>query len=228
MAKILIADDEELIRKLISDCLVKDGHTVFQANNGLDALNIFKKNRDISLCLLDIMMPEYDGWEVCRKIREISGVPIMLVSARSQDFDQILGFENGADEYVTKPFSLSDLSEKINSLLKRGAVQTPTGLKDTGKFEFNGLVLNTRSHEAFLNNREIDLTKKEFEILKMLFIADGNILNRIKLVNEIWGEDFLGDERTIDSHIVRLRAKLGNWGTENILTVYGLGYKLNV
>ena len=129
MAKILIADDEELIRRLISDCLIKEGHQVLEAEDGLQALSLFRQNTDISLCILDIMMPEIDGWEVCRKIRETSGVPVMLVSARSQDFDQIMGFESGADDYVTKPFSLAILSKRIDTLLQRGAVQRPQSLK---------------------------------------------------------------------------------------------------
>ncbi len=228
MAKILIADDEELIRKLLSDCLIKDDHTVFTCEDGDQALSVFKNNRDISLCLLDIMMPGIDGWELTKKIREISGVPIILISARGQDFDKILGFESGADDYVTKPFSLVDLFEKINRILKRGAVKVPTGLPDNGELVFKEMRLNTESHQTYLNGKRLDLTRKEFDILKALLIADGNILNRNDFVNKIWGEDFLGDERTVDSHIVRLRSKLGKWGTENIITIYGSGYKLNV
>ena len=121
MAKILVADDEQLIRKLINDCLSKSGHEILEAADGLEAINIFKKNKDIDMALLDIMMPEIDGWEVCRKIRETSGIPIVLVSARSQDFDQIMGFESGADDYVTKPFSLTVLTKRVDALLKRGA-----------------------------------------------------------------------------------------------------------
>ncbi len=228
MAKILVADDEELIRKLVCDCLTKEGHEIFSCENGDEALDTFKSNRDISLCLLDIMMPGLDGWELTRKIREISGVPIMLVSARSQDFDKIVGFESGADEYVTKPFSLTDLVSKIKILLKRGAVKAPTGLPDNGELFFNGLRLDTKSHSAYLNDNYIDLTRKEYGILKFLLIADGNILNRTDIINKIWGEEFYVDERTVDSHIVRLRIKLGDWGTENIQTVYGVGYRMNV
>ncbi len=228
MAKILIADDEELIRRLIAACLTREGHTVFSCENGEEALDTFKNNRDISLCLLDIMMPEIDGWELTKKIREISGVPIMLISARSQDFDKIMGFESGADEYITKPFSLTDLSEKVQFLLKQGAVKTPTGLEDTGELIFKELRLDTRSHLAYLNGEKVNLTPKEYDILKEFIISDGNILERYPLVNKLWGEDYLGDERTLDCHIVRLRSKLGKWGTENLLTVYGVGYKLNV
>ena len=125
MAKILVADDEELIRKLINDCLSKAGHEILEASDGLEALNIFRKNTDIDMALLDIMMPEIDGWEVCRKIRETSSIPVVLVSARSQDFDQIMGFESGADDYVTKPFSLTVLTKRVDALLKRGVAAPP-------------------------------------------------------------------------------------------------------
>lgn len=228
MAKILIADDEELIRKLIGDCLKKSGHTVLEAEDGEQAINLFKKNPDIKLALLDIMMPEIDGWQVCRKIRETSGIPVMLVSARSQDFDQIMGFESGADDYVTKPFSLAVLSRRIESLLQRGAVQTPTKQKeDDGKIIIDDLEVNVSAHEVTLNGERIDLTLKEFNILHKLCKSPGRVYSRDKLLDEIWGMDYDGDIRTVDSHVARLRTKLGNWGNKNILTVYGTGYKVN-
>lgn len=228
MAKILIADDEELIRKLIGDCLKKSGHTVLEAEDGEQAIKLFKKNPDIKLALLDIMMPEIDGWQVCRKIRETSGIPVMLVSARSQDFDQIMGFESGADDYVTKPFSLAVLSRRIDSLLQRGAVQTPTKQKeDDGKIIIADLEVNVSAHEVTLNGERIDLTLKEFNILHKLCKSPGRVYSRDKLLDEIWGMDYDGDIRTVDSHVARLRTKLGNWGNKNILTVYGTGYKVN-
>ncbi len=171
MAKILIADDEELIRRLLVDCLTKEGYEVFDCENGDEAFATFKNNRDIELCLLDIMMPGIDGWELTKKIREISGVPIMLISARSQDFDKILGFESGADEYITKPFSLTDFCNKVSNLLKRGAVKAPTGLKDNGELYFKGLRLDTHSRIAYLDNKEIVLRPKEFGILKAFLVA---------------------------------------------------------
>ncbi len=226
MAKILVADDEQLIRKLISDCLTKEGHEVLEVEDGLQALSVFRKNKDIKLCVLDIMMPEIDGWEVCRKIRETSGVPIMLVSARSQDFDQIMGFENGADDYVTKPFSLAILSRRINTLLQRGAVQTPTKPESDRVFEFEGLEVNNVSYEVRLNGRIIDFTLKEYEILKMFIQSPGRVYSREKILRKIWGEEFEGELRTVDSHIARIRTKLGDWGTQRLVTVYGTGYKL--
>jgi DNA-binding response OmpR family regulator len=172
MATILIADDEQLIRRLIGDQLVREGHTVLEAEDGLQAISLFKANRkEIKLCILDIMMPEMDGWEVCRKIREVSGVPVMLVSARSQDFDQIMGFESGADDYVTKPFSLAILSKRIETLLQRGETQQPTKPVKEEIYEFEGLVLDSESYEVTLNGEIVELTVKEFEILKLLIIS---------------------------------------------------------
>lgn len=227
MAKILIADDEELIRRLISDCLIKEGHQVLEAEDGLQALSLFRQNTDISLCILDIMMPEIDGWEVCRKIRETSGVPVMLVSARSQDFDQIMGFESGADDYVTKPFSLAILSKRIDTLLQRGAVQRPTKPEASAVYEVDGLTLDTASYEIRIDEDSIEFTNKEFDILRKLVGHPGRVYSRERLVKEIWGEEFEGEPRTVDSHIARIRTKLGDWGNKHLITVYGTGYKVD-
>lgn len=227
MAKILIADDEELIRKLISDCLTKNGHTVLEAQDGEEAIKIFESEEDIDLAMLDIMMPEVDGWQVCRKIRETSGIPVMLVSARSQDFDQIMGFESGADDYVTKPFSLAVLSRRVESLLQRGAVQIPKkDIVDDEYIEIENLLLKNNAHEVYIDGEIIELTLKEFKILYKLCKSPGRVYSRNKLLDEIWGIDYDGDIRTVDSHVARLRTKLGEWGNKNIITVYGTGYKL--
>ena len=225
MAKILVADDEELIRKLIGDCLKKNGHTVLEAENGKKAIEIFKKIPDIKLAMLDIMMPEIDGWQVCRKIRETSGIPVMLVSARSQDFDQIMGFESGADDYVTKPFSLAVLVRRIDALLQRGAVPILAKKKeDDSNIVINGLIVNPSAHDVTIGGESIELTLKEFNILHK---SPGIVYSRTKLLDEIWGMDYDGDIRTVDSHVARLRTKLGEWGNKNIVTVYGTGYKVN-
>ena len=227
MAKILIADDEELIRKLISDCLTKNGHTVLEAQDGEEAIKIFESEEDVDLAMLDIMMPEVDGWQVCRKIRETSGIPVMLVSARSQDFDQIMGFESGADDYVTKPFSLAVLSRRVESLLQRGAVQTPKkDIVDDEDIKIENLLLKKNAHEVYIDGEIIELTLKEFKILYKLCKSPGRVYSRNKLLDEIWGIDYHGDIRTVDSHVARLRTKLGEWGNKNIITVYGTGYKL--
>lgn len=227
MAKILIADDEELIRKLISDCLTKNGHTVLEAQDGEEAIKIFESEEDIDLAMLDIMMPEVDGWQVCRKIRETRGIPVMLVSARSQDFDQIMGFESGADDYVTKPFSLAVLSRRVESLLQRGAVQIPKkDFVDDEDIEIENLLLKNNAHEVYIDGEIIELTLKEFKILYKLCKSPGRVYSRNKILDEIWGIDYDGDIRTVDSHVARLRTKLGEWGNKNIITVYGTGYKL--
>ena len=226
MAKILIADDEHLIRKLIGDCLKKEGHIVLEAENGEIALRLFETNKDLELALLDIMMPEVDGWEVCRRIREKSDMPVILVSARSQDFDQIVGFEAGADDYVTKPFSLAVLSRRIETLLKRG-----TNLKrkdrNSDDIVIENLIIKPSSHEVIIDGERIELTLKEFKILTKLCKTPGRVYTRDALLDELWGMDYMGDTRTVDSHVARLRTKLGEWGIKNIITVYGTGYKIN-
>lgn len=222
MAKILVADDEELIRRLIGDCLKKEGHEPVLACNGEEALRFFKTNPDISLALIDIMMPEKDGWEVCRKIREYSGIPIILVSARSQDFDQIMGFEAGADDYVTKPFSIPILLKRVNTLLKRGAAMRDEASK---KLSLQGLLINTEAHDVILDDNVLSLTLKEYKIILKLVAHPGRVFTREQLLDEIWGIEFEGDTRTVDSHVARLRTKLGEWGTQHIKTIYGTGYK---
>ncbi len=228
MAKILVADDEELIRRLIGDCLTKNGHTVLEAQDGEEAIKIFEAEPDIELAMLDIMMPEVDGWQVCRKIRETSGIPVMLVSARSQDFDQIMGFESGADDYVTKPFSLAVLSRRVETLLQRGAVQVSKKEKtDDEDIVIKNLLLKKGAHEVYLDGKVVDLTQKEFKLLYKLCKSPGRVYSRDKLLDQIWGADYVGDIRTVDSHVARIRTKLGEWGNKNIVTVYGTGYKVN-
>ncbi len=225
MAKILVADDEQLIRKLIGDCLKKEGHEVFEAENGEIALNIFESNKDLELALLDIMMPEIDGWEVCRRIREKSDMPVMLVSARSQDFDQIMGFESGADDYVTKPFSLAILSKRVDTLLKRGTNLKRKG-DDADHIVIGNLIIKPSSHEVTIDGKVVELTLKEFKILSKLCKTPGRVYTRDALLDELWGMDYTGDTRTVDSHVARLRTKLGEWGLKYITTVYGTGYKI--
>lgn len=221
MAKILVADDEQLIRRLVSDFLKKDGHTVLEAEDGSEALRIFEKNQDCDLAVLDIMMPEKDGWEVCREIRKTSDMPILLLSARSQEFDQLNGFEAGADEYVTKPFSPVLLMKRIEVLLKRS--KTKTKSQNDG---ICGLTVDKNAHQVFIDEKEITLTVKEFNILLKLIDNLGRVYSREQLLDDIWGFDYYGDTRTVDSHVARLRTKLGDWGNRHLKTVYGVGYKI--
>ena len=226
MAKILIADDEQLIRKLIGDFLKKEGHEILEAENGEIALQLFESNKDLELALLDIMMPEIDGWEVCRKIREKSDMPVILVSARSQDFDQIVGFEAGADDYVTKPFSIAILSKRVDTLLKRGTNLRRKGT-DSDDIVIENLIIKPSRHEVVIDGEIVELTLKEFKILTRLCKTPGRVYTRDALLDEIWGMDYTGDTRTVDSHVARLRTKLGEWGLKYIVTVYGTGYKIN-
>lgn len=221
MAKIIIADDEQLIRRLVSDFLKKDGFTVLEAENGEEALHTFEKNKDTDLLILDIMMPEKDGWEVCSEIRKTSSVPILLLSARSEEFDQLKGFESGADDYVTKPFSTALLMKRVESLLKRSQTSVKA---ENGAIQ--GLTVDKTAHQVFVDGKEILLTVKEFNILLKLIENIGRVYSREQLLDDIWGFDYYGDTRTVDSHVARLRTKLGDWGNRHLKTVYGVGYKI--
>lgn len=223
MEKILIADDEQKIRKLVGDFLKKSGYDVVEAEDGDQAYELFQANRnDINLIILDIMMPGLNGWEVCRKVREISDVPVILLTARSEEFDMLTGYENGADDYVTKPFSPGVLVKRVEALLRRAnnsnTVKTEREVSD--------LIFDDDAHEVRLEGKEIDLTLKEYKILKKFLESPGRVFSREQLLDSIWGFDFAGDVRTVDSHVARLRTKLGEWGNKHLKTVYGIGYKI--
>ena len=216
---VLIADDEPRITELISDFLSVNGYNTLIAHDGEEALRLYNEHKEINVIILDIMMPEMDGWQVCREIRKISNVPIMLLTARAEEFDQLMGFESGADDYVTKPFSPAVLVKRIEALLRRSAVE---------KIEPNnkkGLVINKDAYVAYMDGEVLELTLKEFEILVYLSDNHSRVLTRDQILNAVWGYDFEGDNRTVDSHVARLRTKLGSFGTTNLKTVYGMGYK---
>ena len=221
MPKIIVADDEQLIRKLVCDFLKKEKYEVLEADDGAKALELFYENPDVSLLILDIMMPEIDGWEVCRRIRKTSQVPVMLLTARSQEFDQITGFESGADDYVTKPFSPVVLVKRVEALLRRNNTE-----QQNDKTVYWGLSIDITAHEVRINNEVVDLTLKEFNILEKLLENVGRVYSREQLLDDVWGFDYFGDTRTVDSHVARLRTKLGAWGEEHLKTVYGVGYKI--
>ncbi len=223
MERIIVADDEQKIRKLVGDFLKKSGYDVIEAEDGDEAYNLFCENKnDINLLILDIMMPGLNGWEVCRKIREISDVPVIMLTARSEEFDILTGYENGADDYVTKPFSPGVLVKRVEALLRRAnGAAAPQSEK-----EISQLVLNDEAHEVRLEGKEIDLTLKEYNILKKFIESPGRVFSREQLLDSIWGFDFSGDIRTVDSHVARLRTKLGEWGNKHLKTVYGIGYKI--
>ncbi len=218
---ILIADDEERIVKLVSDFLKAAGYEAVTAFDGKQALEKVQ-NEKIDLCIIDIMMPEMDGWELTRQIRKFSDVPIIMLSARSEEFDLLTGFESGADEYVTKPFSPAVLVKRVEALLKRSQATV------TEVATVKPLTVDRVSFTAYLNGKPLELTLKEFELLEHLYINSGRVLTREQLLNAIWGYDYMGDSRTVDSHIARLRLKLGSYGAAHLKTVYGMGYKLDV
>ena len=223
MKTILIADDEERIRKLVGDFLKKSGYGIIEAEDGDSAYNLFQTNKaSIDLIILDIMMPGLNGWEVCRKIRETSNVPVIILSARSEEFDELTGYESGADDYVTKPFSPVILVKRVEALLRRAG--NPSSV--INEKEFSVLVFNDEAHEVRLEGKEVELTLKEYNILKILLDSSGRVFSREQLLDSIWGYDFTGDIRTVDSHVARLRTKLGEWGNKHLKTVYGIGYKI--
>lgn len=220
MKKIIIADDEELIRKLVCDFMEREGYQPLQASDGEEALVLFEQNPDTSLVILDIMMPNIDGWEACRRIREKSSVPVIMLTARSQEFDELMGFEAGADDYVTKPFSPSVLMKRIAVLLRHEA-----GTK-SDVMVLDELKIDQSAHAVWVDGEPIMLTLKEYSILLKLLLNLGRVFSREQLLDDIWGYDFYGDVRTVDSHVARLRTKLGDWGSRRIKTIYGMGYKI--
>ncbi len=225
MKKIIVADDEARIRRLVCDFLKKEGYEPLEADDGDVALEIFQKNPDTSLMIVDIMMPNMDGWSLCREIRKMSGVPIILLTARSQEFDELMGFEAGADDYVTKPFSPAVLMKRVELLIRR--TSNASNLYKNCKI-VGSLTIDEDAHEVFVDKRSISLALKEYSILLKLASMPGRVFTREQLLDDIWGYDYVGDIRTVDSHVARLRTKLGDWGNKHLKTVYGTGYKIEV
>lgn len=219
---VLIADDEERIVTLISDFLENAGYKTVTAFDGEAALKK-AQNGGIDLCIVDIMMPHLDGWALTREIRKFSNMPIIMLSARSEEFDMLEGFEAGIDEYVTKPFSPAVLVKRVDALLKLSEAQ-----KNAENTAEKGLNIDRDAYTVTVNGTTPELTLKEFELLCTLFDNAGRVLSRDQLLNTVWGYDYYGDERTVDSHIARLRTKLGVFGAAHLKTVYGMGYKLEL
>ena len=224
MKKILVADDEAAIRRLVCDFLRNAGFTPVEAVDGNDAFEKFT-TESVDLAVLDIMMPGMDGWEVCRQIRKKSDIPIVMLTARSQEFDEIMAFEAGADDYVTKPFSPTILVKRIEAHIKRTEKNVS---EQQDVIRVGSLVLNKAAHSVIVDGNAVDLTIKEYNILLKLSSKPDRIFSREQLLDDIWGLDYIGDPRTVDSHVARLRTKLGDWGEKNLKTVYGLGYKVEV
>lgn len=214
--KILVVDDEQLIREVIKEYLENDGYEVIEASNGEEAIDKSLKD-DISLIIMDIMMPKLDGFSACKEIFKTKNIPTIMLSARGEEYDKLLGFDLGIDDYITKPFSPKELVARVKAVLKRGS-----GL--TNRFTYESLVVDFDARTITIDNEEIKVTPKEYELL-VYFINNKNIaLSREKLLNQIWGYDFFGDDRTIDTHIKMLRNSLGDY-RNLIVTVRGMGYK---
>ena len=220
--KILVIDDESRMRKLVRDFLTKKGYEVLEAANGEEAMEIFYEDKDIDLLILDVMMPKMDGWEVCREVRKTSRVPIIMLTAKADERDELLGFELGGDEYVTKPFSPKILVARVEAILRRSNVNT-----DDGIIRIGDITMNKNAHEVFVGNQPIELSFKEFELLAYFIENQGIALSRERILNNVWNYDYFGDARTIDTHVKKLRNKLGERGGY-IKTIWGMGYKFEV
>ncbi|SDI76089.1 DNA-binding response regulator, OmpR family, contains REC and winged-helix (wHTH) domain [Proteiniclasticum ruminis] len=225
---LLIADDHKQITSILSDYAKKEGYTVSIANDGKEALSMFSKNT-FDLVLLDVMMPEMDGFQVCREIRKTSTVPIIMVTARGEDFERIMGLDMGADDYIVKPFSPGEVMARIRAILRRISPDLKES-QDKNILHYDNLTINIEEFTVLVENEPVSLTKKEIEILYTMAKNPNKLFTRDNLLNSLWGYDYFGDARTVDSHIKRLRAKLDSCHHPNweIKTVWGMGYKFEV
>ena len=221
--KILVVDDESRMRKLVRDFLVRQDYEVLEAGDGEEALDIFYREKDIALLILDVMMPKMNGWEVCREVRENSKVPIIMLTAKSDESDELMGFDLGVDEYISKPFSPKILVARVEAILRR-----TNQIGDSSPIKKAGLiVLDKTAHEVTIDGKSVELSFKEFELLEYFMDNQGIALSRERILNSVWNYDYFGDARTIDTHVKKLRSKLGKQG-EYIKTVWGMGYKFEV
>ena len=218
--KILVVDDESRMRKLVRDFLVRQDFDVVEAGDGEEALDLFYKDKSIALIILDVMMPKMNGWEVCRDVRETSKVPIIMLTAKSEESDELMGFDLGVDEYIAKPFSPKILVARVEAILRRtNKIGEASEVKKAG-----AIILDKTAHEVKLDGKTIDLSFKEFELLDYFLDNQGIALSRERILNGVWNYDYFGDARTIDTHVKKLRSKLGEHG-DYIKTVWGMGYK---
>lgn len=220
--RILVVDDESRMRKLVRDFLLKNNYDVLEAANGEEAVDVFFREKDIALILLDVMMPKMDGWQVCREIRTVSKVPIIMLTARGDERDELRGFDLGVDEYISKPFSPKILMARVEAILRRSGVGEQEEILEIGQ-----IVLNKTAHLVLVDGKNIELSYKEFELLKYFMENQGIALSREKILNNVWNYDYFGDARTIDTHVKKLRSKMGDKG-EYIKTIWGMGYKFEV
>ena len=220
--KILVVDDESRMRKLVKDFLARQGYTVLEAADGMEAMDYFYADKDIALIILDVMMPRMDGWQVCREIRMHSKVPIIMLTARSEERDELQGFDLGVDEYISKPFSPKILVARVEAILRR-----TQGSGNADEISAGGIVVDKAAHTVMSDGSPVDLSFKEFELLTYFMENQGIALSREKVLNNVWNYDYFGDARTIDTHVKKLRSKLGDKG-EYIKTIWGMGYKFEV
>ncbi len=221
--KILVVDDESRIRKLVRDFLVKKDFEVVEAADGEEALDIFYSDKDIALIILDIMMPKINGWEVCREIRETSDIPIIMLTAKGDESDELMGFQLGVDEYISKPFSPKILVAHVDAILRRTGQYGSDEILEAG-----GIRLDKSAHTVTIDGgRQVEMSYKEFELLTYFMENEGIALSRDKILNHVWNYDYFGDARTIDTHVKKLRSKLGDKG-DYIKTIWGVGYKFEV
>ena len=220
--KILVVDDESRMRKLVKDFLVKSGYTVIEAADGEEAVDKFMSDKDIALIIMDVMMPKLDGYEAAAEIRKLSAIPIIMLTAKSSEKDELKGFEIGVDEYITKPFSPKILVARVGAVLKRSNVSG-----EEQKLSVGGIDMDIAAHEVMVDGQLVDLSYKEFELLNYFMVNLGVALSREKILNNVWNYDYFGDARTIDTHVKKLRSKLGAKG-EYIKTIWGMGYKFEV
>ncbi len=218
--KILVVDDESRMRKLVRDFLVKSNYTVLEAEDGEQAVDLFFREKGIALIVLDVMMPRMDGWQVCREIRAYSQVPIIMLTARGDEQDELQGFQLGVDEYISKPFSPKILVARIEAILRRTQSAESDGLLSCG-----GIVIDRTAHQVMIDGQPVELSYKEFELLTYFVENRGIALSREKILNNVWNYDYFGDARTIDTHVKKLRSKMGAKG-DMIKTIWGMGYKL--
>ncbi len=219
--KIMIVEDEERLRKVIIKYLVNEGYQVIEAKDGKEALDYFY-SQDLDLVILDIMMPEYDGWSVCRAIRKESEIPILMLTARSEESDRLFGFELGADDYVTKPFSLKELVMRVKALLKR------TGNITDNEKKIGDIKIDIKSHKVYIKDQEVELSPKEYDLLLYFGHNIGLALTRENILDKVWGYDYYGDLRTVDTHVKRLRKKINKSSNVQVKTVRGVGYRFEV
>ena len=219
---VLMVDDESRMRKLVSDFLTRKGYIVIEAGDGEEALDRFYADKDISLVILDVMMPKMNGWDVCREIRKNSKVPIIMLTAKSDESSELNGFECGADEYIAKPFSPKILTARVDALIRRSYSIDSSEVTDVG-----GIIIDKAAHIVKIDGQEIDLSFKEFELLTYFVDNKGLALSREKILNNVWNYDYFGDARTIDTHVKKLRKKLGDKG-DYIKTIWGMGYKFEI